>query len=156
MNTSENTNTVSLHRILAAPVERLYRAFTEADAKVRWEPPFGFIGQIDEWDFRVGGRYRTVFVNFATGARHGFGGEILEIVENEKIVVSDSFDNPELPGTMRTTVTFRPVVNGAELRIEQRGVPAEIPPELCYAGWQQSLVQLAQLVEAEIPDAPTS
>ena len=152
---TETSNTVSILRIIKAPPERVYRAFTDPDAKIRWEPPCGFIGKVHEWDLRVGGRYRMSFTNFSTGTSHSFGGEILELVENAKIVVSDAFDDPNLMGTMRTSVTMRPVANGTELKIEQTGVPAAIPLEFCYAGWHESMLQLAQLVEPEIPDAPT-
>ena len=155
MSALETTNTVSILRIIKAPPERVFRAFTEPDAKVRWEPPFGFVGKVHEWDLRVGGRYHMSFINFSTGTSHSFGGEFLELVENEKIVVSDAFDDPNLTGTMRTSATMRPVINGTELKIEQTGVPSAIPLEFCYAGWQESLLQLAQLVEPEIPDAPT-
>lgn len=153
MNTTPNT--VAFVRVIKSPPERLYRAFTDPDAKVRWEPPFGFIGKVHEWDLRVGGRYRMSFTNFSTGTTHRFGGEFLEIVENERLVVSDAFDDPDLQGSMRTSMHLRPVLNGTELTIEQTGIPAAIPLEFCYAGWQESMVQLAQLVEAEVPDAPT-
>lgn len=154
MTATETSNTVSILRIIKAPPGRVYRAFTESDAKIRWEPPFGFIGKVHEWDLRVGGRYRMSFINFSTGTSHSFGGEFLELVENERMVVSDEFDDPNLPGKMRTSVTMRPVANGTELKIEQVGLPKAIPLEFCYAGWQESLLQLAQLVEPEIPDAP--
>ncbi|MCB1961441.1 MAG: SRPBCC family protein [Rhodocyclaceae bacterium] len=156
MTTPTQSNTVSLLRILKAPPARVYRAFVEPEAKIRWEPPFGFLGKIHAWDCRVGGRYRISFINFATGTTHTFGGEFLELVENEKIVVTDAFEDPNLTGTVRMTVQLRAVLNGTELRIEQRGLPAVIPPELCYAGWQESLVQLAQLVEAAVPDDPAA
>ena len=154
MTPTEAADTVSILRIVKAPPERVYRALTDPDAKVRWETPFGFIGKIHAWDFRVGGRYQMSFTNFSTGTSHGFGGEILELVENERLVVSDAFDDPDLEGQMRTSFRLRPVINGTELRIEQTGLPPAIPLELCYAGWQESLVQLSQLVESEIPDAP--
>jgi uncharacterized protein YndB with AHSA1/START domain len=154
MTSTEISNTVSILRIIKAPPERVYRAFTEPDAKVRWEPPFGFVGKIHAWDLRVGGRYRMSFTNFSTGTSHSFGGEFLELIENERIVVSDAFDDPNLKGTMRTSMMIRPVINGTELKIEQTGIPSGIPLEFCYAGWQESLIQLAQLVEPEIPDAP--
>ncbi|MCB1829355.1 MAG: SRPBCC family protein [Chromatiaceae bacterium] len=154
MNMSAKTNTVSILRIIKAPPERVYRAFVDPDAKVRWEPPFGFVGKIHEWDCRVGGRYHMSFVNFSTGTTHSFGGEFVELVENERVVVTDAFDDPNLPGTMRTTILLRPVVNGTELSIVQAGLPEAIPLEFCYAGWQESLVQLGQLVEFAVPDAP--
>ncbi|MET0091655.1 MAG: SRPBCC family protein [Candidatus Thiodiazotropha sp.] len=145
-------NTVSLLRVLKAPPERVFRAFIDPDAKVRWEPPFGFIAKVHEWDLRVGGSYRMSFINFSTGKEHSFWGKILELEENRKLVVSDAFDDPSLAGSMRTTVQIRPVLNGTELTIEQSGIPEVMPLEFCYAGWQESLVQLAQLVEADIPD----
>ncbi|MCP5152521.1 MAG: SRPBCC family protein [Ectothiorhodospiraceae bacterium] len=152
--TNESANTVTLLRVIKAPPERVYRAFTDPDAKVRWEPPFGFIGKVHEWDLRVGGRYKMSFTNFSTGSCHSFGGSFLELVENERMVVTDAFDDPKLPGTMRTSISLRPVLNGTELRIVQAGIPEAVPLEFCYAGWQESLIQLAQLVEPEIPDAP--
>ena len=155
MDKTEAVNTVSVLRIIKAPPERVFRAFVEPDAKIRWEPPFGFIGKIHEWDLRVGGRYHMSFSNFSTGNSHSFGGEFIELVENEKIVVSDAFDDPILKGMMRTSVTIRPVANGTELKIEQPGLPEAIPLEFCYAGWQESLLQLAQLVEPEVPVVPT-
>lgn len=154
MTATETSNTVSILRIIKAPPERVYRALIDPDAKVRWEPPFGFIGKIHAWDLRVGGRYRMSFTNFSTGTNHSFGGEFLELVENQRMVVSDAFEDPSLLGTMRTSIAIRPVINGSELKIEQTGIPEAIPLEFCYAGWQESLLQLAQLVEPEIPDAP--
>lgn len=153
---AETPNTVSILRIIRAPRERVYRAFTDPDAKIRWEPPFGFIGRVHEWDLRLGGRYRMSFTNFSTGTRHDFGGEFLELAENERLVVSDAFEDPSLPGTMRTSVTLQTVLNGTQLKIEQSGIPAAIALEFCYAGWQESLLQLAQLVESEIPDVPAA
>lgn len=154
MTATVTSSTVSILRIIKAPPERVYRALTDPDAKVRWEPPFGFVGKIHEWDLRVGGRYRMAFTNFSTGTSHNFGGEILELVENERMVVSDAFDDPSLEGMMRTSFALRRVINGTELKIEQTGIPAALPLEFCYAGWQESLLQLAHLVEPEIPDAP--
>ncbi|MET0066009.1 MAG: SRPBCC family protein [Candidatus Thiodiazotropha sp.] len=146
------SNTVSLLRILKAPPERVYRAFIDPDAKIRWEPPFGFIARIHEWDLRVGGTYRMSFINFSSGQEHSFGGKFLELEEHHKLVVTDAFDDPALAGSMRTSVQMRPVLNGTELCIEQSGIPEAIPLEFCHAGWQESLVQLGQLVEADIPD----
>jgi uncharacterized protein YndB with AHSA1/START domain len=143
--------TVHLHRVVAAPPERVYRAFLDADAMVKWLPPHGFTAKVHEMNAVVGGRYRMSFTNFGAGQTHAFGGEYLELVPNERIRYSDRFDDPNLPGTMMTTVTLRPVLNGTDLRITQEGIPAGIPIELCYGGWQQSLVLLAQLVEPEIP-----
>jgi uncharacterized protein YndB with AHSA1/START domain len=147
-------NTLHILRILNAPVERVFRALSEADAKIRWEPPFGFIGKVHEWDFRVGGRYKMSFTNFSTGTSHNFGGEFIEIHPNQKIVVTDAFDDPNLSGEMRTSLAIRPVANGTELIVEQTGIPEAIPLEFCYAGWQESMQQLAQLVEPNIPDNP--
>lgn len=151
---TDTTRTLSILRIIKSPPERVFRAFTEPDAKIRWEPPFGYLGKVHEWDLRVGGRYRMSFTNFATGTKHSFGGQFLELVENEKLVVSDVFEDPNLAGEMRTSVEMRPVVNGTELKINQTGIPVAIPLEFCYAGWHESLLQLAQLVEPELPDPP--
>jgi uncharacterized protein YndB with AHSA1/START domain len=152
---TEKPNTVVLHRVIKAPPERVYRAFINPDAAAYWNPPFGFLGKVHEWDCRVGGRYRMSFINFSTGSEHSFGGEFVELVENEKYVVTDVFDDPSMPGAMRTSVSLRPVLIGTELRIEQSGLPDGMPLEFCYAGWQESLLQLAQLVEPNIPDMPT-
>lgn len=146
------SNTIELHRVLRAPPERVYRAFLEADALVKWNPPHGFTATVHEMDVRVGGRYRMSFTNFSTGTRHSFGGEYLELVPGERIVSTDRFDNAELPGTMRQTIELKAVSCGTELRITQEGVPDMIPPEACHLGWQESLALLAQLVEPEIPD----
>jgi uncharacterized protein YndB with AHSA1/START domain len=143
-------NTVRLHRVLRAPPERIYRAFLDADAMAKWLPPHGFTGKVHELDARVGGRYRMSFTNFTTGQGHSFGGEYLELVPNERIRHTDEFDDPNLPGTMQITVSLRPVSCGTELSIVQEGIPAVIPLEACYLGWQESLALLAQLVEAEI------
>ena len=145
-----SANTVRLHRVLRAPPERVYRAFLDADAMTKWLPPNGFTGKVHEIDARVGGRYRMSFTNFTTGDSHSFGGEYLELVPNERIVHTDRFDDPNLPGTMQTTVTLRAVFCGTELSVVQEGIPAAIPTEACYLGWQESLTLLAQLVEAEI------
>lgn len=147
-----NTNTIRLHRVLRARPERVYRAFLDAGAMVKWLPPNGFTGTVHELDARVGGRYRMSFTNFSSGSSHSFGGEYLELVPNERIRHTDRFDDPNLPGGMITTVTLTQVSVGTELHVVQEGVPAVIPAEACYLGWQESLTLLAQLVEAEIPD----
>lgn len=144
------TNTVHLHRVLRATPERVYRAFFDADAMAKWLPPNGFTGRVHELDARVGGRYRMSFTNFTTGASHSFGGEYLELVANERIRHTDKFDDPNLPGEMITTVTLKQVSTGTELNVVQEGLPEVIPVEACYQGWQESLMLLAQLVEAEI------
>jgi uncharacterized protein YndB with AHSA1/START domain len=146
------TGTVRLHRVLSAKPERVFKAFIDADAMNKWLPPFGFTGKVHEIDARVGGGYRMSFTNFSTGSSHSFGGVYRELVPNEKLVYTDRFDDPNLPGEMVTTVVVRAVAVGAELSIEQAGIPEQIPVEACYLGWQQSLVQLAKLVEPEIPD----
>lgn len=145
-------NTVSLHRVLRATPERVYRAFLDADALAKWLPPHGFTGKIHQLDARVGGSYRMSFTNFSTGHSHTFGGKYLELVPNERIRHTDSFDDPNLPGEMQITITIRQVSCGAELNIVQEGIPEAIPTEACHLGWQESLTLLAQLVEAEIPD----
>lgn len=144
--------TVRLHRVLRAPAERVYRAFLDAEAMVKWLPPHGFTGKVHEIDARVGGGYRMSFTNFSTGSSHSFGGAYTELVPHERIRYTDRFDDPNLPGEMQVTVTLRAVMGGTELKIEQANVPEMIPLEMCYMGWQESLSQLAQLVEAEIPD----
>jgi uncharacterized protein YndB with AHSA1/START domain len=145
------TRTVRLHRVLRAPPERIYRAFLDADAMAKWLPPHGFTGKVHQLDARVGGRYEMSFTNFATGQRHAFGGEYLELVPDERIIHTDAFDDPNLPGEMRTTVSLSKVSCGTELSVVQEGLPPAIPLEACYLGWQESLMLLAQLVEAEIP-----
>jgi uncharacterized protein YndB with AHSA1/START domain len=147
-----STHTVRLHRVLRAPPERVYRAFLDPDAMAKWLPPHGFTGRVHEIDARVGGRYRMSFTNLGNGQRHSFGGEYLELVPNERIVNTDRFDDANLPGEMRTTVTLRAVPSGTELTAVQEGIPAAIPVDGCYVGWGQSLELLALLVEAEIPD----
>jgi uncharacterized protein YndB with AHSA1/START domain len=144
--------TVRFHRILAAPPERVYRAFLDAAALAKWLPPNGFTCTVHELDARVGGRYRMSFTNFSTGNGHSFGGEYEELVENRRIRYNDRFDNPELSGEMRTTIELAPVSVGTELRIVQEGIPDAIPPEACYLGWQESLMLLAKVVEPNIPD----
>lgn len=146
------TNTVRLHRVLRAKPERVYKAFLEPDAMVKWLPPYGFTCKVDRMDARVGGTYRMSFTNFGTGRGHSFGGEYLELVQGERIRYTDRFDDPNLPGEMQTTVTLKPVSCGTELSVVQEGLPAVIPVEMCYLGWQESLAQLATLVEPEIPE----
>jgi uncharacterized protein YndB with AHSA1/START domain len=145
-----STNTIRLHRVLRATPERVYRAFLDADAMVKWLPPNGFTGKVHHLDAKVGGTYKMSFTNFSTGHSHSFGGEYLELVPNERIRHTDKFDDPNLPGEMQTTVALKQVSFGTELNIVQEGVPEAIPPEACYLGWQESLTLLAQLVEAEI------
>lgn len=142
--------TVTLHRVLRAPPERVYRAFLDPDAMAKWLPPHGFTGRVLGLEARVGGRYRMQFTNFSNGQVHAFGGEYLELVPGQRIVHTDRFDDPHLPGEMRTTLSFKAVSVGTELAVEQAGIPAVIPTEACYLGWQESLQLLAQLVEAEI------
>ncbi len=148
----EANNTIRLHRVLRAPGERVYRAFLEADAMAKWLPPHGFTCTVHEMDARVGGRHRMSFRNFTTGNGHSFGGEYLELVPHTRIVYTDGFDDPNLPGEMRVTVTLREVLCGTELTVVQAGIPEAIPVEMCYLGWQECLVQLAHLVEPEIAD----
>ncbi|HWU55413.1 MAG TPA: SRPBCC family protein [Rhizomicrobium sp.] len=150
--TAGNTapNTVRLHRVLAAKPEKVYRAFLEADATAKWLPPNGFTCTVEHMDAKVGGTFRMSFRNFSTGNSHSFGGEYLELVPHQLIRYTDRFDDPGLPGTMHVTVHLRPVVVGTEIHIEQSGVPAVIPPEACYLGWQESLRNLAKLVEPDI------
>jgi uncharacterized protein YndB with AHSA1/START domain len=145
------TGTVTLHRFFTAPPDRIYRAFLDPDAMAKWLPPHGFTGRVLEMDARVGGRYRMQFTNLGTGQSHAFGGMYLELVPNERMVNTDVFDDPNLPGEMRTTVTLKAMSVGTELTAVQEGIPALIPVEACYLGWQQSLQLLALLVEAEIP-----
>jgi uncharacterized protein YndB with AHSA1/START domain len=143
-------NTVRFHRVLRAKPERVYRAFLDAGAMVKWLPPNGFTGQVHHLEARVGGTYKMSFTNFTTGHTHSFGGEYLELVPNERIRHTDRFDDPNLPGTMQVTITLKAVSCGTELNVVQEGLPDVIPAEACYLGWQESLVLLAKLVEAEI------
>ncbi len=143
-------NTLRLHRVLKAPPARVYKAMTDTRAMVKWMPPFGFVGEMHSRDGRVGGSYRMSFTNLGTGQTHSFGGTYVEMVENEKIVVTDRFDDPNLPGEMRVTTTLRPVSCGTEITITQENIPSVIPLEMCTLGWQESLIQLAWLVEAEV------
>jgi uncharacterized protein YndB with AHSA1/START domain len=146
------TNTVQLQRVLKSSAERVYRAFLDPDALAKWLPPHGFTGKVHQLEARVGGAYRMSFSNFSTGASHAFGGEYLELAPGEKLRYTAQFDDPNLPGRMQTTVTLRTVFCGVEMQVVQEGIPAVIPAEACYLGWQESLVLLAQLVEAEIRD----
>jgi uncharacterized protein YndB with AHSA1/START domain len=146
------TGTVRLHRVLRAKPERIYRAFLDADAMAKWLPPFGFTCKVHSLDARVGGSFKMSFTNFTTGNGHSFGGEYLELVPSEKIRYTDKFDDPNLPGEMITTVVLKVVLCGTEVSITQENLPEVIPVEMCYLGWQESLVQLANLVEPEIPD----
>jgi uncharacterized protein YndB with AHSA1/START domain len=150
--TANNTSTIRLHRVLKAPVDRVYRAFLDAGAVAKWFPPNGFTCQVHHLEAAVGGTYKMSFTNFTTGKSQGFGGEYVELVPNERIRYTDRFDDPNLPGDMHTTVTLKKVSVGTELNIVQEGVPAVIPAEACYLGWQETLTQLANLVEPEIPD----
>ena len=145
------TGTVKLHRVLRAPPEQVYRAFLDADAMAKWLPPYGFTCKVHHMDAKVGGTYRMSFTNFTTGQSHAFSGEYRELVPSEKIRYTDTFDDPNLPREMQATISFRPVLCGTEINIVQEGLPEAIPLEMCYLGWQESLAQLARLVEPEIP-----
>ena len=144
------SHTVELHRVLKSPPDRVYRAVTTPAALAKWLPPHGFVGTVHEMDARVGGRYRMSFTNFTTGASHAFGGEYLELVPGERLRYTDAFEDPKLPGRMETMVSLRQVLGGVEVKIRQEGIPAAIPAEMCYLGWQESLELLAKLVEPEI------
>lgn len=144
------TSTVRLHRVLRAPPERVYRAFLDADAMAKWLPPNGFTGTVHHMEARVGGTFRMSFTNFTTGQSHSFGGEYLELAPNELIRYTDEFEDPNLPGVIQVTVSLKAVSCGTELNVVQEGIPEVIPVEMCYLGWQESLVLLAKLVEAEI------
>ena len=148
----KTTGTVKLHRVLKATPERVFRAFTDGAAMAKWLPPNGFTGTVHEMDARVGGRYRMSFTNFSTGKSHAFGGEFLELVENERLRYTDQFEDPNMPGEMTTPVDIKAVSVGTELHIEQTGIPDMIPVEACYLGWEDSLRLLTLLVEPEIPD----
>ena len=152
--TANKTNTVRLHRVLRAKPERVYRAFLDADAMAKWLPPHGFTGRVHHMDAKVGGTFKMSFTNFTTRKSHSFGGTYLELRPNELLRYTDKFDDPNLPGEMVTTVILKQVVCGTELNATQEGIPAMIPAEACYLGWQESLTLLAKLVEAEIPDQP--
>lgn len=147
-------STIRLHRVLRASPERVYRAFLDPDAQVKWLPPHGFTGKMHHSDVREGGSYSMSFTNFTTGQSHTFGGTYQELVPNERIRYTDEFDDPNLPGTIQVTVTLTQVSVGTELNITQEGVPDVIPREACYLGWQESLGQLANLVEPDISDEP--
>jgi uncharacterized protein YndB with AHSA1/START domain len=144
-------NTIRIHRVLRAAPEKIYRAFLDPDAKAKWLPPHGFTGKVHELDAKVGGGYRMSFTNFTTGQTHSFGGTYVELVPHERIRYTDRFDDPNLAGEMPVTITFKEVMCGTELNVVQEGIPDLIPPEMCYMGWQESLILLAQLVEADIP-----
>lgn len=145
------SRTLHLHRVFRAPPNRVWRAFTDADALAKWLPPYGFTCTVHELDARVGGRFRMSFRNFSNSQAHGFGGEYLELVPDSLIRYTDVFDDPNLPGVLEVTVTLRPVLCGTELQVEQAGIPEPIPLEMCHLGWQESLAQLATLVEPDIP-----
>ena len=145
-------STIRLHRVLRATPERVYRAFLDPDAMVKWLPPYGFTGKVDHADAKIGGTYKMSFTNFTTGKSHSFGGRYLEMKPSELIRYTDKFDDPNLPGEMQTTVTLKKVSCGTELNVVQAGGPDVIPAEACYLGWQESLAQLANLVDPEIPD----
>jgi uncharacterized protein YndB with AHSA1/START domain len=145
------TGTVRLHRVLRAPAERVYRAFLNGDAMAKWIPPYGFTCRVDHMEARVGGTFRMAFTNFSSGNSHSFGGEYLELVPNERLRYTDKFDDPNLPGVIQVTVVLTKVSCGTEINIVQEGIPEVIPVEMCYLGWQESLAQLATLVEPEIP-----
>jgi uncharacterized protein YndB with AHSA1/START domain len=147
-----SSNTIRLHRVLKASPEKVYRAFLDADAMAKWLPPYGFTCKVDHLDPKVGGTFRMSFKNFTTGQSHSFGGKYVELVPNERIRYTDKFDDPNLPGEMQVTVALKKVLCGTEINIEQAGVPAVIPAEMCYLGWQESLEQLVKVVEPEIPN----
>ena len=148
------TGTVRLHRVLSAPPERVFKAFTDATAFPKWYPPYGFTCQVDKFEPKVGGTFHMSFTNFSTGNSHAFGGTIRELVPNERIVYTDKFDDPKLAGEMVNTVELKKVSAGTELTVVQEGIPESIPPDQCYLGWQECLAQLAKLVEPDIPDGP--
>lgn len=147
-----STNTIRLHRVLRAAPEKVYRAFLDAEALAKWLPPNGFTCKVHQLDAKVGGTHKMSFTNFGTGKSHSFGGTYVELAPGERIRYTDKFDDPNLPGPMQTTIALEKVVCGTELNVVQEGVPAAIPAEMCYLGWQESLMLLAKLVEAEIPD----
>jgi uncharacterized protein YndB with AHSA1/START domain len=153
MKGTDMSNTVRLHRVIAAKPEKVYRAFLDPDAKARWLPPNGFTGKVHHLEPKVGGRYKMSFTNFTTGASHSFGGEFVELVPGERLRYTDQFDDPNLPGKIQVTVTLKAVSCGTELHIVQEGLPEVIPLEACYLGWQESLLNLARLVEPDIQDA---
>lgn len=146
-------NTVSLHRVIKASPEKVFRAFSDPIAHASWIPPYGFVCNVQQMDFRVGGKFKMSFINFSTGNGHSFGGEYLEIKANEFIKYNDKFDDPALPGEITTTIWLKKVLCGTELKIVQEGIPEVIPVEMCYLGWQESLEKMKNLVEPEIADA---
>ena len=146
-------NIIKLHRVFAAPVEKVFEAFTDADAMASWLPPYGFVCKVHSMDFKIGGSYKMTFTNFTTGKGHSFGGNYLEIITNELLKYTDQFDDPNLPGQMITTIELKKVICGTELFATQEGIPDAIPAEMCYLGWQESLDKLKRLVEPNIPDA---
>jgi|SRR5690606_6587547 len=146
-------NAVSLHRIIKADPEKVFRAFSDPVANATWFPPYGFICTVQQMDFKVGGQFKMTFINFSTGSKQSFGGEYVEIKTNESIIYTDRFDDPNLPGEVTTTITLRKVLVGTEIKVLQEGIPEVIPAEMCYLGWQESLEKLIKLVEPEIPDA---
>ena len=148
-----SNNIVKLHRVFAAPVEKVFKAFTNADAMASWLPPYGFVCKVNSMDVKIGGTYNMTFTNFTTGNGHSFGGEYLEIIPNELLKYTDKFDDPNLPGQIITTIEFKAVICGTELFATQEGIPDAIPTEMCYLGWQESLDKLKRLVEPNIPDA---
>ena len=152
MSTTPTTGTVTLHRVLPAPPERVYRAFLDPDAMAKWLPPNGFTGKVHHLEAKVGGSYRMSFTNFTTGNSHAFGGTFTEFVPNERVAYTDKFEDPNMPGEMHVTVTLKKVAVGTDVHIEQSGIPDMIPLEACYLGWQESLSLLAHVVEPEIPD----
>ena len=146
------TNTIRLHRVLRAAPEKVYKAFLNADAMAKWLPPNGFTCKVHQMDAKVGGSYKMSFTNFTTGKSHSFGGTYVELTPHERICYTDKFDDPNLPGEMQTTIALKPVSCGTELSIVQEGVPAVISADACYLGWQESLMLLAKLIEADVPD----
>ena len=146
-----SSRSVRLHRVLRAPPEKVYRAFLEAEALAKWLPPYGFTCTVHQFEAKVGGSFRMSFRNFSTGNGHSFGGEYLELVPHQRIRYTDRFDDPNLPGTLQVSVVLTPVSCGTELAVVQDGIPEVIPLEMCYLGWQESLLQLATLVEPDIP-----
>lgn len=147
------TNKVTLHRVFTANPEKIFKAFTDSDALASWLPPYGFVCKVHELDFQIGGKYKMSFTNFTTGSSHSFGGEYVEIKQNELLKYTDQFDNPSIPGQMITTIELKKVVCGTEIIATQEGIPDVIPVEMCYLGWQESLEKLKKLVEPNIPDA---
>lgn len=147
-----STNTIRLHRVVRSTPEKVYRAFLDGDAMSKWLPPYGFTGKVHHVDAKVGGTFKMSFTNFTTGKSHSFGGNYLELVPHERLRYTDKFDDPNLPGEMQVTVTLKKVSCGTEVNIVQEGIPAVIPAEACYLGWQESLAQLAVLVEPDIPN----